>query len=96
MTCPDDHSASRRLDVLEREAPHLVAAAGPDRIRNCVTLNCVGGDHDRCGGYIAPLVYSNTRPCECRCHDARERLPLLNGETISDYNARLALARGEA
>lgn len=26
------------------------------------------GGHDWCGGQVAPLVYSNTRPCQCACH----------------------------
>jgi len=55
------------------------AIAGP----NSVTVNCVHGQHDECHGYVAPLVYSATRPCGCVCHDAGGR----------DFHAGLERAR---
>lgn len=34
-----------------------------------VTMHCGHESHHAgCLGYIAPLVYSNTRPCLCSCH----------------------------
>jgi hypothetical protein len=33
------------------------------------TCNCDSGQHHACDGYVAPLVYSNTKPCECVCHE---------------------------
>lgn len=33
------------------------------------TVNCDDGLHRKCYGYIGPLVYSNTRPCDCLCHE---------------------------
>jgi hypothetical protein len=34
-----------------------------------LTFTCTSDQHELCAGYIAPLVYSNTRPCVCSCHD---------------------------
>lgn len=33
------------------------------------TVACDDSRHNQCEGYCAPLVYSNTRPCVCDCHD---------------------------
>ena len=33
------------------------------------TANCSEGKHHACDGYVAPLLYSSTKPCECPCHD---------------------------
>lgn len=34
------------------------------------TVSCFDGDrHSQCNGYVAPLVYSVNRPCQCPCHD---------------------------
>ena len=32
------------------------------------TVTCDNEDHTDCLGYVVPLVYSNTRPCQCDCH----------------------------
>ena len=33
------------------------------------TKSCWLSRHTECLGYVAPLVYSDTRPCSCPCHD---------------------------
>jgi hypothetical protein len=38
LTVVDDHSASRRVDVLEREAPHLIAPDDRHRERDAALL----------------------------------------------------------
>lgn len=55
-----------------RQAQRAADAIG-DAIRNAwsyrhFTSLCREHLHGTCNGYIAPLVYSDTRPCDCECH----------------------------
>lgn len=38
-----------------------------------LTANCRHLSHEFCFGYIAPLVYGPTQPCDCHCHAYRGR-----------------------
>lgn len=65
------------------------------------TIICAHGDHRQCGGFIAPLVYSNMRPCACACHldgmDGKPfapRVPFLVGDTIESWNVRIGMRPG--
>lgn len=65
-----------------------------------ITVNCTHGVHRICGGYVAPLVYANYRPCGCPCHTVgldgkldgkpfMQRTKILVGDTIESYNERV-------
>jgi hypothetical protein len=52
-------------------------------VSDTLTINCAVNQHDMCHGYIGPLSYGDSRPCQCPCHSA------LNPR---DYQGALATA----
>lgn len=58
------------------------------------TCNCDSGKHTICYGYVAPLVYSNTKPCECSCHatTGRDFPASLSRALLSFYGTKQAVA----
>jgi hypothetical protein len=60
------------------------------------TILCGEADHSPCYGYVAPLVYSTVKPCECGCHGAENPRDLdaaLN-RAIDSFYASMASREG--